>query len=110
MVVVGDEGRREPRPESHGEVFRDGSGLEESVDIFFGSDLHDLQRTFSIGMMITAWLSVNQSIQIMTSKLPSPMGIKAMLKGGFKRFKVKSHSMVSTPTSFNSEFNRVLSV
>nr|GEU53162.1 hypothetical protein [Tanacetum cinerariifolium] len=30
---------------------------------------------------ITAWLSVNQSIQIMTSKLPSPMGIKAMLKG-----------------------------
>nr|GEW52926.1 hypothetical protein [Tanacetum cinerariifolium] len=30
---------------------------------------------------ITEWLSVNQSIQIMTSKLPSPMGIKAMLKG-----------------------------
>nr|GEV24401.1 hypothetical protein [Tanacetum cinerariifolium] len=30
---------------------------------------------------ITAWLSINQSIQIMTSKLPSPMGIKAMLKG-----------------------------
>nr|GEX31780.1 hypothetical protein [Tanacetum cinerariifolium] len=31
--------------------------------------------------MITAWLSINQSIQIMTLKLPSPMGIKAMLKG-----------------------------
>nr|GEW83688.1 hypothetical protein [Tanacetum cinerariifolium] len=31
--------------------------------------------------MITAWLFVNQSIQIMTSKLSSPMGIKAMLKG-----------------------------
>nr|GEW36424.1 uncharacterized mitochondrial protein AtMg00810-like [Tanacetum cinerariifolium] len=30
---------------------------------------------------ITAWLSINQSIQMMTSKLPSPMGIKAMLKG-----------------------------
>nr|GEV81153.1 hypothetical protein [Tanacetum cinerariifolium] len=30
---------------------------------------------------ITAWLSINQSIQIMTSRLPSPMGIKAMLKG-----------------------------
>nr|GEU41330.1 putative reverse transcriptase domain-containing protein [Tanacetum cinerariifolium] len=33
---------------------------------------------------ITAWLSINQSIQIMTSKLPSPMGIKAMLKGALK--------------------------
>nr|GEV44017.1 hypothetical protein [Tanacetum cinerariifolium] len=30
---------------------------------------------------ITAWLSINQSLQIMTSKLPSPMGIKEMLKG-----------------------------
>nr|GEW74951.1 hypothetical protein [Tanacetum cinerariifolium] len=30
---------------------------------------------------ITAWLSVSQSIQIMTSKLLSHMGIKAMLKG-----------------------------
>ncbi|GKB15061.1 hypothetical protein Tco_0848984 [Tanacetum coccineum] len=30
---------------------------------------------------IIVWLSINQSIQILTSKLPSPMGIKAMFKG-----------------------------
>nr|GEV25765.1 retrotransposon protein, putative, Ty3-gypsy subclass [Tanacetum cinerariifolium] len=37
---------------------------------------------------IIAWLSVNQSIQIMTSKLSSPMGIKAMLKGVSKGLRI----------------------
>nr|GEU72839.1 hypothetical protein [Tanacetum cinerariifolium] len=50
--------------------------------------VHFTVSTLLIERMITAWLSVNQSLQIMTSKLPSPMGIKAMLKGILKRFKV----------------------
>nr|GEV39657.1 uncharacterized mitochondrial protein AtMg00810-like [Tanacetum cinerariifolium] len=43
--------------------------------------VHFTVSTLSTERTITAWLSINQSIQIMTSKLPSPMGIKAMLKG-----------------------------
>nr|GEV23138.1 hypothetical protein [Tanacetum cinerariifolium] len=43
--------------------------------------VHFTFSILSIERKIAAWLSVNQSIQIMTSKLPSPMGIKAMLKG-----------------------------
>nr|GFA02273.1 hypothetical protein [Tanacetum cinerariifolium] len=94
---------REPRPEAHGEVFKDGLGLEESVDISFGSDLHELQRAIinskfsdpsgnaKIGALYNLHIIDrkddhcivihHQAIQIMTSKLPSPMGIKAMLKG-----------------------------
>nr|GEU97905.1 hypothetical protein [Tanacetum cinerariifolium] len=42
---------------------------------------------------ITAWLSTNQSIQIMTSKLPSPMCIKAMLKGVSKGLRILRKAM-----------------
>nr|GEU30601.1 reverse transcriptase domain, reverse transcriptase zinc-binding domain protein [Tanacetum cinerariifolium] len=70
---------RELRPEAHGEVFDDGLGSAKRVASNAGITLVMIMIT-QIMSTITAWLSVNQSIRIMTSKLPSPMGIKAMLK------------------------------
>ncbi|GJS91430.1 reverse transcriptase domain-containing protein [Tanacetum coccineum] len=60
-----------------------------------------MRTTFS-SQTITAWYFDNQSIPIITSKLPSPMGVKSMLNGWFRKFRVQPRTIESVPIVFPS--------